>query len=1059
MADKRLPPGVAQHPSAPKVPGYVLTLPLGRGASSEVWKAWQERTGKEVALKVLHGLGTDERAGLRASVERLIQLDRHPNVVAVLDADLASEPAWVATDLLESGSLKTRIDSGRPASADEAARWLEDTARALAYVHGRGVIHANLKPSNILFDEEGRPRISDFGPAEGDAHGDGAALARAVRAALGGTAPDEDLAAVLDKSEAPDPDDGYQSMAELAADLEARRRRFPVSPLAHRRLYRARKFLRRNGVVAALAATLAGAVVWGVVTVTERNAALSVELAGAYAQRARTALLQGDPAQAAVLFAKSNLLHPTAAARRDAVGVLSQLARPRVTLALGAPVDAVAISPDGARLFGLGHHAAGLFDARSGTKVSLPRGLMDDLRLSSLISASPSVHFSADGTRVLSDSGEGILKLSDAATGALVQDLPGVAGALSARGLVAAAARTDDAERSAKVTLYDAATGRPTGVSIRHGINENAETAGVAFSPDGSRLLTSGGGVVRVWDPATGRQIGKDVPALRPKTPGFVSFRISYGVPRAGFVGQGSHVWVIEHDDVLLLDAAEGKPYSDPLRLEDSVKAFAADGGSIVAGAPDGAVRLWRGSTPIAAPPNAGLRHTGRVNAVAISAFHGLVASAGEDGTVRFWNLNKWGPAGPVLPHGGPVTSLAFSSDGRSLVTGSTDGQIRVWDVPQLADSEALLEASDAFISPRGDRVVTFKHDGDFTLRSVPGADVVAKGLTGIKTNGFEDIRTDAAASRFLLAPRGVDAVWVFDTASGRRIAGPLRHSDTGRKQSEFDSLDADISPDGAMAATVSTDLKLKLWDVDRGVELPGSAPVPAVLGSINFSPDGKRLAIVHFDKVEVWTIPPGPTPVVTMPKGGVSACWTPDGRRLAVSDLNAHQVTVWNTATGEPAGPPVSFSENTHFMTASHDSRRLALGFDDGTVRLVDPESGEIVGPVLRHAKSARAAAFSPDSAVLASGGLDKTVYLWDAATGEPIARPFWNGDVVTSLAFSADGKSLSAAGSWEMRTWDVSWLRSQEGPAEISARAEETARLRIDGLGAPRALPPPGD
>jgi WD40 repeat protein len=166
----------------------------------------------------------------------------------------------------------------------------------------------------------------------------------------------------------------------------------------------------------------------------------------------------------------------------------------------------------------------------------------------------------------------------------------------------------------------------------------------------------------------------------------------------------------------------------------------------------------------------------------------------------------------------------------------------------------------------------------------------------------------------------------------------------------------------------------------------------------------------------------------------------------------------VWDAATGEPAGPPIQFSDSTQFLKASPDSRRLAVGFDGGTVRLVDPENAEMVGPPLRHAKDARTADFTPDSAVLATAGLDGTVHLWDAATGEPTARPLWMGRVITSLAFSQDGRSLATGGSWELRLWDVSWLGSEDGPGEIGRRAEEAARLRIDERGAPRALPPPG-
>ncbi len=100
---------------------------------------------------------------LQREVERLIKLDKHPNIVSLLDADLTGEPAYYVLDFLEGGSLDGFVNPKSPAPVVKAAKWMEEIAEALAYVHSKGLIHCDLKPANILLDEGGHVRVADFG--------------------------------------------------------------------------------------------------------------------------------------------------------------------------------------------------------------------------------------------------------------------------------------------------------------------------------------------------------------------------------------------------------------------------------------------------------------------------------------------------------------------------------------------------------------------------------------------------------------------------------------------------------------------------------------------------------------------------------------------------------------------------------------------------------------------------------------------------------------------------------------------------------------------------------
>src|SRR5437588_289193 len=83
-----LPDEAVQHQDAPAVAGYLLVSRLGSGTYGEVWRAWQVRTRKWVALKVYASEAGLDWALLRREAERLAQLDKHPYIVSLLDADL-----------------------------------------------------------------------------------------------------------------------------------------------------------------------------------------------------------------------------------------------------------------------------------------------------------------------------------------------------------------------------------------------------------------------------------------------------------------------------------------------------------------------------------------------------------------------------------------------------------------------------------------------------------------------------------------------------------------------------------------------------------------------------------------------------------------------------------------------------------------------------------------------------------------------------------------------------------------------------------------------------------
>lgn len=144
---------------------YVLIEEIGSGSFGTVHKAFDSELRRTVALKVPHrGVSTDARFLREARSAAAL---RHPGIVAVYDAGQAEGVWYLVGEFVAGQTLAQRLKSGRP-SFRQAAGWIADLADALAHAHRHGVIHRDVKPSNILLDADGQPRLTDFGLAHRD---------------------------------------------------------------------------------------------------------------------------------------------------------------------------------------------------------------------------------------------------------------------------------------------------------------------------------------------------------------------------------------------------------------------------------------------------------------------------------------------------------------------------------------------------------------------------------------------------------------------------------------------------------------------------------------------------------------------------------------------------------------------------------------------------------------------------------------------------------------------------------------------------------------------------
>ena len=146
---------------------YEIRGPLGAGGMGEVYRAWDARLGREVALKVLpESVATDPDRLRRFDQEaRAAGALNHPNVLAVYDVGSHESLPYIVSELLEGDTLRGRIRAGglTPRKAVEHAIQI---ARGLAAAHQRGIVHRDLKPENVFVTRDGHVKILDFGLAK-----------------------------------------------------------------------------------------------------------------------------------------------------------------------------------------------------------------------------------------------------------------------------------------------------------------------------------------------------------------------------------------------------------------------------------------------------------------------------------------------------------------------------------------------------------------------------------------------------------------------------------------------------------------------------------------------------------------------------------------------------------------------------------------------------------------------------------------------------------------------------------------------------------------------------
>jgi WD40 repeat protein/tetratricopeptide (TPR) repeat protein len=1051
---------------------FELLHPVGAGTFGTVYRARDPGLDRVVAIKVPRAgnlVGADLDRFLREA--RSVAQLRHPSIVPVHEVGQEGGLPYLVSDFVEGVTLADVLTARRPPPG-ESAGLVAAVAEALQYAHERGVVHRDVKPSNILLGEDGTPHVMDFGLAKRDAgeitmtlegqvlgtpaymspeqaRGEGHrvdgrsdvySLGVILYQMLTGELPfrgntrmllhqvlhDEprpprslndrvprDLETVCLKALAKEPARRYASAGALAADL---RRFLKGEAILARPVGRAEKlarWCRRNPVVAGLGGALAVALLGGLAGVTWQWRLAAANYAEARDQRAQAVEQQ-------------RLAEERGEENRR------QLVRLQVA--------------NGARLLDDGDLTGALLWFAEALRLDQgdpPREAVHRIRLGAILAQCPRLaqvwapggevvvpRFSADGRHVTAVGGPraagGVAPVHvwDAETGRPISPALKEGPAAWPPAVDFCGGRVVTVGAGGAARVWDLGTGEPVTPPVRHA----GPVTAVAFSPDGRRVVSAArDGTARVWDAATGKAVA---PELRPGAP----------VRSAVFTDDGRRVVTAAGTTVRLWDAATGAPLSRALRDVEGdsgfptlSRAFSPDGRRALTYARDGAAVVVDTATgrpalpPLQLPSSAAVQ--GRVSAGEFSPDGTRIVTVSPDArAAQLWDAATGRAAGPPLRHPSYVHDADFSPDGRYVVTASVDQTARLWDAatgPPLRHPDIVYLAA---FSPDGDRILTHGNDGRVRVWDVfpgrsPARVLPSQGQTvgaAFSPNGRRVVTASAD---------GTARVW--EAATGRPVTSALRH--------DGPVTAAAFSPDGRRVLTV-TPTAARSWDARTGEPLGTALDLGSGVRRGVFSPDGRWLLVLRDSEARVWDVARGEpvsAPVRRSPGGGEDAAFSPDGRRVITfrNQLVTRrgeptwegEADVWEAATGRLVCPALRPGPDILGVAFSPDGRLLATGCRDYTAHVWDAATGRPVGRPLRHSAGVFAVAFSPDGRSVVTGATDKTARVWDALTGEPRTAPLRHTCYVQRAAFSPDGRwVVTAAGlpddpHGETRVWDA--------------------------------------
>jgi len=1090
---------------APTIPGYTLTDPLGRGTFATAWQGVQTRTGKPVAIKVFHQSSGVNWLFLRREVERLVRLDKHPHVVSLLDADLGHDPPYYVTDLMEGGSLEKFVEPAKPAVSTQVAGWADEIAQALSFVHGKGIIHCDLKPANILLDSEGRVRVADFGQARVLAEGQGAL------GTLFYMAPEQ--AQIGDAGANLQPDVRWDLYALGATAYALLTGKAPYADTLTSKLESSSVLDERLKVYRALAEEAPDLKLKAIKGLDEDLAAIVGKLM-AVKPEAR--------------YGSAGEVLDDLGRRRDRrpVGPLSRHRSYRIKRYLQRNAAAVGIAA--AAALGLAGLGVRLYLAHREVSAALVRNLLVRAQQYSQQGDYASAAATYAGLDRLSPSrlarrnalAHLARLLSPVRVFRHARNIRWVS--LSPDGTRVATGHHDNTAR-----LWDAATGRPIGEILRHPTDVMAGV-GTAFSPDGRILATASPAdkEIRFWNavdgtprsPAVCRHVmGVDNLVFSPDS----RYLAGYGGTAGGIVivdcrdlaakalkgenqkGGNTKSVVFTADSQIVVQAGSALGSFHETRTGRTLGQFSLPGTfanwvtaeragqSVLLGDNNGGIR--RIAQP-GKPPVELLRHPSGATGVAVSPDGGVAVSCSTDGTIVAWaprdGARKWAaalhcwitavhclPGGRVLAvmldrsvrllegagesgtrqamafHLGKDVNACTSRDGRWLATCDGSSVATLWSLDRTPLRRAIDENG-------WSSVTAVSGDVRRAWRLTYDPALVPWDLEGLKPTG-DPIALPSVCYALAVSADGTRAA-AGDAETGRIYLVDLAARKVLDKALSLESgiaMCLAFSVDGSRLLACGSEGWARLWDARTGDAIGPPLARGDQVRIGRFSPDGRRAFTMGTEVVRCWSAVDGkPAGEIRHPGGSIQdLALSPDGTMIATGGGDG-KVRLWNVLTGAALGVVSQHDQYVYRLAFSPDGRFVLSGGADGNARFNRVRSGEPHGRPMAHRWGICAVGFSPDGKTAATGIWSGEVQLWDVESAEPLGPPMDVGGPPVSIVFSpsSDRVVIEAGAIPQIQIWDTGWLAADLAGGDFEDRIAAASRMRLGPQGNLDPVPP---
>jgi WD40 repeat protein len=555
------------------------------------------------------------------------------------------------------------------------------------------------------------------------------------------------------------------------------------------------------------------------------------------------------------------------------------------------------------------------------------------------------------------------------------------------------------------------------------GGNESAVNQ-ILFTPNSKYIgSTTGDGVIKVWDVATGKLIRVIVSdALS------ISFTPGGDTVASGERDGTIRLWRVSTGAMIRSFNAHD--------LQVNSVAYAPGGRYLASGSSDNKVKWWDTYSGTLVKTFNG--HSSVVNKVAVSSDGTLIASASDDFTVRLWNIASGDTLRTFKWREHVERDVVFSQDGKYIGvpagncfgSGNGCGMI-IFETATGKYFRRYIDSTHSGLHTLEVLTVAYSYDGTFAASGGKDKNVYLY-RTGFDSVNYVKppvIRMNAAVNSIVFSPDGL-----YLAAGGDDKTIRLRNLATGDTTTLVDAASdvhaVAISSTGS--EILSGDNFGKVWarNTSSGnlIRLVRTSTQP--VQSLAFSPsDINQFASAGVDgRIKRWKIVEG-TRIDSMPVGGTSSsmesiAYSSDGGYiLSGQALPDTGVKLWNVSSKLVTS---TFNGNTGGVAAvafSPDGLYVASGGLDNSLRVWDRSNGTLKLVLTDHTSQINSIAFSPDGKYLASASDDKTIRVYNFPAGTPVTTFKGHGDNVTGVAFTSDSKFVvSSSKDMTLKVWKIS-------------------------------------